>query len=454
MRTNRDNKIAILLFSILSFGISTAHAYDFSFEYQGKTLYYDSIVGEMPLQAKVTFFNNDHEGDNNYVSGNVVIPSSVTFNGNTYSITMIGIDAFTNCTDLTSITIPSSVTSIGSNAFSLCTNLTSIDFGTSVETIGSYAFAVCSSLTNITLPSSLNSIGSNAFSGCSGLISINLPNSLTSIDYYAFASCNNLTSIEVPTTIDALSDGVFYNCSSLANVILPSTLSSIGRSTFENCSSLTNINIPTTISFIGNGAFAGCVNLNTSIVLENVSSLGERVFEDCASLTTISLGENLKQIDGTALNGCTGIDTIYCYRQNPPLIMHSNDAFKGVSRSSVLSIPYNRSKVYQNAMVWKEFSNIIERDSLSGIEDIVSNASSILIYPNPTHNEISLSLNSIDIPNATISIYDLSGKILLTTSPTPTSTSTTIDLSSLPKGIYTITINNNQTKQSQKIIKR
>lgn len=454
MRINIDNKIAILLFSILSFGISTVWAYDFSFEYQGKTLYYDSIAGETPLSVKVTFLNNEHEGDNSYVSGNVVIPSSVTWGGNTYSVTMIGVDAFTNCTDLTSITIPSTVTSIGSNAFSLCTNLTSVDFGTSVETIGSYAFAVCTSLTNITLPSSLNSIGSNAFSGCSGLTAINLPNSLTSIGYYAFASCISLTSIEVPATIDAISDGVFYNCSSLADVILPSTFNSIGSSAFEGCSSLTNINIPTTISFIGNGAFAGCTNLNTSIVLENVISLGERVFENCALLSSICLGENLKQIDGSALNGCTGIDTIYCYRQNPPLVMHSNDAFKGVARSSVLSIPYNRSKVYQNAMVWKEFSNIVERDSLSGIEDIISTSTPILIYPNPTHNEISLSLNSIDITNATISIYDLSGKMLLTFPPQSLSTSTTIDLSSLPQGIYTLTINTPQTKQSQKFIKR
>ena len=41
------------------------------------------------------------------------IPESVTYNGNTYSVTSIGISAFQACAGLNSITIPNSVTSIG-----------------------------------------------------------------------------------------------------------------------------------------------------------------------------------------------------------------------------------------------------------------------------------------------------------------------------------------------------
>ena len=48
----------------------------------------------------------------------LTIPSSVTYNSETYNVTSIGNGAFTYCSSLSSITIPNSVTSIGYQAFS------------------------------------------------------------------------------------------------------------------------------------------------------------------------------------------------------------------------------------------------------------------------------------------------------------------------------------------------
>ena len=76
----------------------------------------------------------------NSYSGNVVIPKSVTYNGTTYSVTSIGVQAFWVCSGLTSITIPNSVTSIGNEAFRGCSSLTSITIPNSVTSIGNYAF--------------------------------------------------------------------------------------------------------------------------------------------------------------------------------------------------------------------------------------------------------------------------------------------------------------------------
>ena len=98
-----------------------AMAYDFSYTYQGKTLYY-TITSSNTIE--VTYYNRYY--NDNYVSGDVVIPSSVTNNGTTYSVTSIGEGAFHGCSGLTSVTIGNSVTSIGDYAFSYCSGLTSI----------------------------------------------------------------------------------------------------------------------------------------------------------------------------------------------------------------------------------------------------------------------------------------------------------------------------------------
>ena len=99
-------------------------------------------------------------------SGKVIIPESVEHEGATYSVTSIGIYAFSDCSGLTSVTIPNSVTSIGECAFWACSGLTSVTIGNSVTSIGDYAFCVCSGLTSVTIPNSVKSIEIYAFSGC------------------------------------------------------------------------------------------------------------------------------------------------------------------------------------------------------------------------------------------------------------------------------------------------
>ena len=124
-------------------------------------------------------------------SGALTIPSTI----NGYPVTTIGDYAFSDCYDLTSVTIPDSVTTIGDWAFSDCNSLTSVTIPDSVTIIGDDAFYYCNSLTSVTIPDSVTTIGDDAFRYCSSLTSVTIGDSVTTIGDRAFYKCTSLTDV-------------------------------------------------------------------------------------------------------------------------------------------------------------------------------------------------------------------------------------------------------------------
>ena len=143
-------------------------AYDFSVD----GIYY--VVNSDGKTVYVTYKDTNY----NSYSGSVVIPSTVTYRGTTYSVTSISDRAFYNCSGLTSVTIPNSVTEIGDYAFSGCSGLTSVTIPNSVTSIGNYAFSGCSGLTSVVFNAenckTMGSSGSPVFQGCSNLTSLTI----------------------------------------------------------------------------------------------------------------------------------------------------------------------------------------------------------------------------------------------------------------------------------------
>ena len=68
------------------------------------------------------------------------------------------------------------------------------------------AFSNCSNLTSITIPDGVTSIGDFAFFGCMELTSVTIPDGVTSIGSWAFEECSGLTEIRVKAVVPRISE--------------------------------------------------------------------------------------------------------------------------------------------------------------------------------------------------------------------------------------------------------
>ncbi len=215
----------------------------------------------------------------------IVIPSTIKVGLKSYPVTALGAYSFSDCDDLTSITIPDSVISIGFKAFENCDNLTSITIPDSVISIGYNAFANSDNLTSITIPDSVTSIEGATFFSCDNLTSIIIPDSVTSIGASAFLGCKSLTSITIPENVTYIGNDAFSQCTSLISITIPDNVTSIENGTFGLCDNLTSVTLPEHLTDIGRLAFLGCDNLTSITLPETVTDIGESAFMGCTNLT-------------------------------------------------------------------------------------------------------------------------------------------------------------------------
>ena len=111
MKKNFFKRLALITVLFLSATIASAH----DFEVNG--IFYNK--NEDGTTVSITYKGNTYNSYDEY-SGKVTIPSEVTQEGTTYSVTSIGNCAFEWCSGLTAVEIPNSVTSIGNYAFYGC----------------------------------------------------------------------------------------------------------------------------------------------------------------------------------------------------------------------------------------------------------------------------------------------------------------------------------------------
>ena len=148
----------------------------------------------------------------------------------------------------------------------------------------------------------------------------------------AFSACWGLTSVTLPESVMSLGAGAFRACSSLTTITLPAGVAGIAPYTFYDCINLVSINIPTSVRWIASSAFY-----------------------NCESLSSITFPEELTEIGGSAFYKCRSLTSITSKAVTPPTISNSYN-FNGV-KSIPVYVPQKSIGAYQQADVWKEFTN-------------------------------------------------------------------------------------------------
>lgn len=358
------SKFTILLaFVILS--QMSAFARDFSYTYEGQTLTY-TVLDEDAKTCETKSGTKDVPG--NYVSGEVVIPSTATDeSGNTYTVTTIGDYSFYNCTNLTGpFIIPNTVTLIGNCAFGGCSKLTEINLPNGLKTLGGALFSDCSSLTAIEIPTTVTSIGGNAFINCSKLTEINLPDGLKTIEEGIFEGCSSLTAINIPSSVNSIGWRAFCECSQLKAINLPEGLKRIEGYAFTRCSSLTSIIFPASVTYIGAFAFVACRIDNIIIFSDNIE-FGKYPFDNdfaiifCSeSVDVTAITQNVNKIVRFNPDGASMLEDGTLLTDNG-----KTQLYAPVKEGANYVIPDGVTTIAESAFAHYDYTGMLELGSLT-----------------------------------------------------------------------------------------
>lgn len=305
----------------------------------GQTLYYQTINSSSVYVIKPT------SGTYANLTGTVLIPSTVYYNGTTYSVTRVGANAFKDCAGITEFDLPNGIEQLNAGSFSGCTGLTFIDLPNYLQKING-AFSDCTNLQYVSMPSGLKSITGNAFENCISLEYLEIPASVSKIEGKAFAGAG-LSSFNVAsgsTHYRVLNDGalVSYNGDTLI--------------AYPPATSATSYNLTGPYHIIGMGAFYNNNRLQQVVLGDNVEQILTSAFEGCESLTNATLGENIYNIGTKAFYNCISLNTLIIRATTPPEI--ASNSFTNVPLTCQIFVPCASQNAYHSNSTFIHYPNI------------------------------------------------------------------------------------------------
>lgn len=350
-------------------------------------------------------------------------PDEVTRVNLPNGMTHIGATAFADCSNLTSISIPSSVVSIGEAAFAW-SGLQTLTLPEGVQDIYNMAFANCTNLTKFIYrgtPDELGNATTPMFLGCNQLDTIIAPArmwdcpeldasvqeyygfpshiryievtsgelSATNISYMANSSRTLLTLDISSASNTTLPVQAFINWTALETLRLPDFLTEIPYQMAYACENLKAIAIPSYVAVIGDDAFRGCGKLSSIDFADsqNLYSIGQYAFAECLDLLSVEVPEGVQTLGAYAFRNtglvqlrlpstlyvigdytfysCSHLSKMNVAAYTPPTV--SSYTFYNVPRTAKVYVPESVVNTYKSTAVWREF--FIE----SNVQDAVDN---------------------------------------------------------------------------------
>ena len=194
------------------------------------------------------------------------------------------------------------ITYVGTWAFYDCSEMTSVSLPTTLETMGSAVFQDCTSLTSVTIPDGVTFISGDFFRGCTSLKSVTLPDSLWDAGGCTFMYCTSLTSVRLPANLRDIAWWMFKDCTSLTSVTIPRGTVEVKKEAFDGCTSLKNV------TFTGSAADWKGVTIrpgNTALTSAAIKCTGSTVLT--APTLTLSVGKKGQPtLKWSAVSGAAG----------------------------------------------------------------------------------------------------------------------------------------------------
>ena len=249
--SNLGNNTALCRVTIINQGVDIGETFSYIYNSSDMTALVsrikDSSLDYITIPEHTWLF------DDSYASGE-------------YTVTGIEHDAFKGCTNIKNVEIPSTVNLIGVQAFGDCTSLTTVKLPERLTELSKSIFLNCTSLENLIIPDNVMSIGEQAFCDCSSLQEIILPKMLSDIKTRTFARCNSLTNINIPESVQYIDWDAFWDCKNLNTIKFNGYTTEIRYNSFDGCINLQNIyclsSIPPTLK---DGAFPSNVYNNATL---------------------------------------------------------------------------------------------------------------------------------------------------------------------------------------------